>query len=225
MDASSASSTAAAARLFRGGGSGVGAADAEGGTSALHAGAGTPAPAPAPALVSHDHCSKPSITTIWCSCALSSSQQRRHAGTMPAACDDAGEAAIEPASSRFCLTRRCEPPEFMSVYARGGAGALAWRNFKLMGDIQRPKIRFSGQAQVAELDRGHPHAPKIPGAFHQKQSKRPRKSLSVSVRPASRVSVCLSLSLSLRGLSPSFITRVAPHCPSLYLDLVSELGL
>ena len=136
LDASSASSTAAAARLFRGGGSGVGAADAEGGTSALHAGAGTPAPAPA--LVSHDHCSKPSITTIWCSCALSSSQQRRHAGTMPAACDDAGEAAIEPASSRFCLTRRCEPPEFMSVYARGGAGALAWRNFK-MGDIQRPK--------------------------------------------------------------------------------------
>mgnify|MGYP006217567111 CR=1 FL=1 len=135
LDASSASSKAAAeeARLFRGGGSGVGAADAEGGTSALHAGAGTPAPATA--LVSHDPCSKPSLAAVWRSCELSSSQLRRHAGTTPAAWRDAGEAATASASaSRFCLTRRCEPPELMSVCARGGS---VGKFLKSAGDIQR----------------------------------------------------------------------------------------
>ena len=102
LGASSAPSKAAAeeARLFRGGGSGVGAG------------------APVPTLVSHDHCSKPSNAAVWRSCTLSSSQQRRHAGMAPGR--DAGEAATASTpDSRLCLTRRCEPPEFIiSVCAR-----------------------------------------------------------------------------------------------------------
>lgn len=100
LGASSAPSKAAAdeARLFRGGGSGVGAG------------------APVHTLVSHDHCSKPSNAAAERSCTLSSSQQRRHAGRTPAAWRDAGEAATASTpDARLCLTRRCEPPEFIKA--------------------------------------------------------------------------------------------------------------
>ena len=112
LGASSAPSKAAAeeARLFRGGGSGVGAG------------------APVPTLVSHDHCSKPSNAAVWRSCTLSSSQQRRHAGMAPGR--DAGEAATASTpDSRLCLTRRCEPPEFMrSVLCARASRPRASRN-------------------------------------------------------------------------------------------------